>query len=222
MSVLEIAKELLDEQLKKNPNIRKTHNKPTIYENPLLFQRPPFPPLINLDENVKLKHDGTVPTMSSNSFMIYRKYYIDNLKSQNVKIPMMTIFSPVIANSWKNEPLHQIIYDLDTEVIFLKSSHMTKKENIKKNQNDKLEYGNEFFFNENNDNEYLPKEFEKNKDNTIYYLDRFIPIKQDIEKQKDSYIHYPEYLFNNNEYKKRLYWYHVSNRYYFLKYNHRT
>ncbi|CAG8567026.1 4831_t:CDS:2 [Scutellospora calospora] len=237
----------------------------TQHSNPLLFERPPFPPLINLDEFVKLKRDGTVPAMSSNSFMIYRKYYINNLKSQNVKVPTMTTFSPVIANSWRNESLHvkqyyerladlirvrfeekfsipgirkkrdiqfesentkleneykKIIYDLDTEVVFLKTSSMIKKENIKKK--DKFEYGKQIFFNEFNDNnKYSLKEFEKNN-NTIYYPDRFIPIEQDIERQNDYAIHYPEYSLNDIEYKKKLYWYHISNRYYFLKLNHHT
>ncbi|CAG8490995.1 3718_t:CDS:2 [Diversispora eburnea] len=87
-------------------NIPSVETTPNISQDPpppTILIRPTYPPQITVDELVTSKPNGGKPSKSSNAFIIYRKAYVKELHSRGISL-QMTQISPVISESWKQEP----------------------------------------------------------------------------------------------------------------------
>ncbi|CAJ0629675.1 8834_t:CDS:10 [Entrophospora sp. SA101] len=65
----------------------------------------PFPPDIKAEALINCKKNGKMPSRSPNSFMVYRKAFVNELH-KNGHYVSMTIASPIIAKLWRREPNH--------------------------------------------------------------------------------------------------------------------
>ncbi|CAG8465095.1 6285_t:CDS:1 [Ambispora gerdemannii] len=74
--------------------------------------RPPFPPSTTLEELVRIKPNGDVPSKPPNAFIIYRGAAVKELHTRGYNL-QMTRISPLISNAWKTEPENVTSYYKD-------------------------------------------------------------------------------------------------------------
>ncbi|CAG8522074.1 6731_t:CDS:1, partial [Racocetra fulgida] len=68
--------------------------------------RPPFPPVINVEDLISLREssDGTqlFPSRAPNAFIIYRKQFVKAARDNGYFLPM-TVISSLCSRAWENE-----------------------------------------------------------------------------------------------------------------------
>ncbi|CAG8521330.1 23016_t:CDS:2 [Gigaspora rosea] len=68
--------------------------------------RPPFPPVINVEDLISLREssDGTqmFPCRAPNAFIIYRKQFVKAARDKGYFLPM-TVISSMCSRAWENE-----------------------------------------------------------------------------------------------------------------------
>ncbi|CAG8511050.1 8008_t:CDS:1 [Ambispora leptoticha] len=65
----------------------------------------PFPPNITAEDYLKRRKDGSFPSKSMNSFMLYRIAFNKELRARGLCVRQQAI-SRQISDSWQNEPEH--------------------------------------------------------------------------------------------------------------------
>ncbi|CAG8464884.1 5062_t:CDS:2 [Scutellospora calospora] len=143
----------------------------------------PFPPIVNIDDFVKLKPDGTIPTKPINAFMIYRLIYQKKLQTQFTNVSMRAV-SKIISDSWKKESEDikeeyrkiQRAVEVRFSEKWPKSKHIFKinrnikpKFEIENVENQEINYDQNMeitYINENYNNE-SEKNYKENYDNTF-------------------------------------------------------
>ncbi|CAG8456081.1 7780_t:CDS:1 [Ambispora leptoticha] len=74
--------------------------------------KPTFPPSINLQELVRIKQNGEVPSKPPNAWIIYRGAAVKELHARGYNL-QMTRISPLISEAWKSEPENVVSYYKD-------------------------------------------------------------------------------------------------------------
>ncbi|CAG8803409.1 780_t:CDS:2 [Cetraspora pellucida] len=76
-------------------------------QNPFIFTKPPFPPMINVDEIIKKRSNKQNKkfTKTPNAFIIYRNAYIDQIHLHGIRLNMVNI-SSIVSMLWNQEPFY--------------------------------------------------------------------------------------------------------------------
>ncbi|CAG8740728.1 3293_t:CDS:2 [Cetraspora pellucida] len=75
-------------------------------QNPIIFTKPPFPPMMNVDKIISKKNNKNKnSTKTHNAFIIYRNAYIDHIHLHGIRLNMIDI-SPIVSMLWNQEPFY--------------------------------------------------------------------------------------------------------------------
>ncbi|KAF0425081.1 MATA-HMG [Gigaspora margarita] len=102
--------------------------------------RPPFPPVINVEDLISLREssDGTqmFPSRAPNAFIIYRKQFVKAARDKGYFLPM-TVISSMCSRAWENEEENvKLAYKKIARETYVKRKEMYPKTSKRKRKKD--------------------------------------------------------------------------------------